>query len=87
MKDNAVALQQFGRDNRAVVPGSRGSRVSTPAATTTAESSARRKGATARNQSKVLLRELCVDKDYLEHLTTDPSNKRLYVPDHIISSS
>lgn len=27
-----------------------------------------------KSQSKMLLRELCVDKDYLEHLTVDPSN-------------
>ncbi|XP_050426693.1 uncharacterized protein LOC126837013 [Adelges cooleyi] len=27
----------------------------------------------AKSQSKLLLRELCVDKDYLEHLTTDPN--------------
>ncbi|VVC27307.1 Hypothetical protein CINCED_3A001415 [Cinara cedri] len=73
MKDNAVILQQFGRDDRAVISGSRGSRVSTPATTTTAQSSVRRKGATTRNQSKMLLRELCVDKDYLEHLTIDPN--------------
>jgi len=28
----------------------------------------------AKSRSKMLLRELCVDKDYLEHLTIDPSN-------------
>lgn len=82
MKDNTVVLQQC--DRAPVVPRSRGSGASTPAAITTAESSTRRKGTTARNQSKMLLRELCVDKDYLEHLTIDPSNN---TSPTIISSS
>lgn len=34
---------------------------------------------TTKSQSKMLLRELCVDKDYLEHLTVDPSNISLYL--------
>lgn len=33
---------------------------------------------TTKCQSKMLLRELCVDKDYLEHLTVDPSNNSIY---------
>lgn len=81
MKDTAaVVLQQIGGlggDNKRVlttvsvgrdngVSSSDGkSRGSTPAMTTLR---------TTKNQSKMLLRELCVDKDYLEQLTSDPSN-------------
>lgn len=86
MKDTAVVIQQVGWGDKrqatmtGTVNGGGGgvgdSRGSTPAVT---GSTARRKEAaasatTTKSQSKMLLRELCVDKDYLEHLTIDPSN-------------
>jgi len=86
MKDTAVVIQQVGwGDKRQATTtgtanggggGTGGSRGSTPAVT---GSSTRRKdaaasAATTKSQSKMLLRELCVDKDYLEHLTIDQSN-------------
>jgi len=86
MKDTAVVMQQVGwGDKRQATTtgtvnggggGVGGSRGSTPRVT---GSSTRRKdaaasAATTKSQSKMLLRELCVDKDYLEHLTIDPSN-------------
>lgn len=86
MKVTAAAIQQVGwADKRQATAGGTinvagggvgGSRGSTPAVT---GSSTRRKDAaastaTTKSQSKMLLRELCVDKDYLEHLTIDPSN-------------
>lgn len=89
MKDASVIIQQVGwADKRQATAagtvnggggGVGGSRGSTPAVT---GSTTRRKDAvamasatTTKSQSKMLLRELCVDKDYLEHLTIDPSNK------------
>lgn len=81
MKDAAVVVLQqvggVGGDNKrpsatvsvgrvnGVGSSGHGSRGSTPATTTPR---------TTKNQSKMLLRELCVDKDYLEQLTSDPSN-------------
>ncbi|XP_022162938.1 glycine, alanine and asparagine-rich protein-like [Myzus persicae] len=85
MKVTAAAIQQVGwADKRQATAGGTinvagggvgGSRGSTPAVT---GSSTRRKDAaastaTTKSQSKMLLRELCVDKDYLEHLTIDPN--------------
>lgn len=78
MKDSSVVLQQVGDVEKlqatsvGKVTGSRGSLLAA-----TGSSSYRRdakSSVTTKNQSKMLLRELCVDKDYLEHLTIDPSN-------------
>lgn len=84
MKDSTVVLRpQIGsggvkRQGTTVGRANDGggeSRGSTSAAT---GSGSRRMDASSakitKNQSKMLLRELCVDKDYLEHLTSDPSN-------------
>jgi len=86
MKDAAVVIQQVSwADKRQATAagtvnggggGVGGSRGSTPAVTgsTTRRKDAVASAATTKSQSKMLLRELCVDKDYLEHLTIDPSN-------------
>lgn len=78
MRDTASIAVSGGDKSRQTTASGRinGSRGSTPATT---GSSARRKDetmsvATTKNQSKMLLRELCVDKVYLENLTADPSN-------------
>ncbi|XP_003244745.1 keratin, type I cytoskeletal 9 [Acyrthosiphon pisum] len=85
MKDTAVVMQQVGwGDKRQATTtgtvnggggGVGGSRGSTPAVTgsTTRRKDAVASAATTKSQSKMLLRELCVDKDYLEHLTIDPN--------------
>lgn len=85
MKDTAVVMQQVGwGDKRQATTtgtvnggggGVGGSRGSTPAVTgsTTRRKDAAASAATTKSQSKMLLRELCVDKDYLEHLTIDPN--------------
>jgi len=85
MKDTAVIQQVSWADKRQVttagtvnggVGGVSGSRGSTPAVTasTTRRKDGAASAATTKSQSKMLLRELCVDKEYLEHLTIDPSN-------------
>ncbi|XP_060859782.1 keratin, type I cytoskeletal 9 [Metopolophium dirhodum] len=80
MKDTAVVIQQvgWGDKRQATTTGTvngGGSRGSTPAVTgsTTRHKDAAASAATTKSQSKMLLRELCVDKDYLEHLTIDPN--------------
>lgn len=86
MKNTVVILQPAYNDDNGgnkrmsisvgkIVNGGDGSNGSTPVAK---GSSSRCKNATTiKNQSKMLLRELCVDKDYLEHLTIDPSNIKI----------
>ncbi|XP_026819831.1 keratin, type I cytoskeletal 9 [Rhopalosiphum maidis] len=85
MKDTAIVIQQIGWGDKrqATVAktvnggdvGVGGSRGSTPAVTgsTTRRKEATASAATTKSQSKMLLRELCVDKEYLEHLTIDPN--------------
>lgn len=86
MKDTAIVIQHVDWGDKRQVTVARtvnggdsavgGSRGSTPAVTgsTTRRKEAAVSAATTKSQSKMLLRELCVDKEYLEHLTIDPSN-------------
>lgn len=85
MKDSAIVLQQniggvkrqataVGRVSAGEVRNDGGIKGSTPVASGSLSHRKERSTKTAKNQSKMLLRELCVDKDYLEHLTVDPSN-------------
>lgn len=85
MKDSAVVLQQnsggvkrqataVGRFSAGDVRNDVGIKGSTPVTSGSPSQRKDRATAIAKNQSKMLLRELCVDKDYLEHLTVDPSN-------------
>lgn len=78
MKDTAVVLQQVGGIDKSLattVGKDTGSRGSLLAATGSSSYRKDVKSSVAtKKQSKMLLRELCVDKDYLEHLTIDPSN-------------
>lgn len=86
MKDTAIVIQHVDWGDKRQVTVARtvnggdsgvgGSRGSTPAMTgsTTRRKKAAVSAATTKSQSKMLLRELCVDKEYLEHLTIDPSN-------------
>lgn len=77
MKDTVVILPPVEWEEKrlstsaGIVVGG-GSGGSTRAAT--GSSSRHKNAASIKNQSKLLLRELCVDKDYLEQLTIDPSN-------------
>lgn len=85
MKESAIVLQQnigvvkrqataVGRVGAGEVKNDVGIKGSTPVASESPSQRKERATATAKNQSKMLLRELCVDKDYLENLTVDPSN-------------
>lgn len=86
MKDTAIVIQHVDWEDKRQVTVAKtvnggdsavgGSRGSTPAVTgsTTRRKEAAVSAATTKSQSKMLLRELCVDKEYLEHLTIDPSN-------------
>lgn len=86
MKDTAIVIQHVDwGDKRQVtvaktvnggdssVGSSRGSTQAVTGSTTRLKETAV-SAATTKSQSKMLLRELCVDKEYLEHLTIDPSN-------------
>ncbi|CAH1732034.1 unnamed protein product [Aphis gossypii] len=85
MKDTAIVIQHVDWGDKRQVTVARtvnggdsavgGSRGSTPAVTgsTTRRKEAAVSAATTKSQSKMLLRELCVDKEYLEHLTIDPN--------------
>ncbi|XP_025198199.1 uncharacterized protein LOC112596655 [Melanaphis sacchari] len=81
MKNTAIVIQQVGWEDKRQATVARtvnggdggigGSRGSTP--TVTGSTTRRKQTVTAKSQSKMLLRELCVDKEYLEHLTIDPN--------------
>lgn len=77
----AVGLVRVSGVSASEVKNDVGIKGSTPVASGSSSQRKERATAIAKNQSKMLLRELCVDKDYLEHLTVDPSNilKILYI--------
>ncbi|XP_025421837.1 tetratricopeptide repeat protein 25 [Sipha flava] len=78
MKEIAIALQQDDGIDKSQTTSAggkvSGSRRSLLAVTGSSSHHKDAKSSVAtKNQSKMLLRELCVDKDYLEHLTIDPN--------------